>query len=534
MLQYASIALLLSGVGTAAVAASADWPSYNNTLQGARFAEQKTITPQNVATLAPVCTYDLGRQASFQTGPVVVGGIIFITTDTDTIALDGASCAVKWRTTDAYKDASWLKVNRGAAVLDGKVFRGTQDGRVLGYDASTGKQLWATTIADPAKGETVPAAPIAWDGMVFIGNAGGDSKGVKGRIYALNVTTGAILWEQYLVPRDAKDVARGPQAPEPKIDANGWGEAAKKGTISGGATWTSYSLDPVSGTLYVSSGNPSPDFAVSLREGDNPFAGAVIALDAKTGDVKNVYPLVQHDFHDWDASAAPAIITTAGGRKLAAAAIKDGYLHGIDLATGKQIYKSPVTTIENATTPFKVGQPVHFCPGAFGGAEWNGPAYSKVTNLLYTGAVDWCATVTLAPDAKTDAIEWAQAWTGDAAGGFGSFDPISKWAGWITASNADTGAKVWQYKTPAPVLGGVTATASGLVFAGDMAGHVFAFDAMNGNVLWQAQAPGAIAGGIVSYGVGSGQRIAVAGGTTSALWPTPKVNAQLVVYGLKM
>ncbi len=96
-----------------------------------------------------------------------------------------------------------LKVNRGIAWLDHRVFRGTADGKVIAYDAKNGKRMWATTIADAAKGESVPAAPIAWNGMVFIGNAGGDNKGVKGRMYALDDKDGHIVWEFYLVPKGA-------------------------------------------------------------------------------------------------------------------------------------------------------------------------------------------------------------------------------------------------------------------------------------------------------------------------------------------
>src|SRR5262249_45846962 len=53
------------------------------------------------------------------------------------------------------------EVNRGAAYLDGMLFRGTQDARVLAYDFKTGKRIWETAIGDPKKGESAPAAPIA-------------------------------------------------------------------------------------------------------------------------------------------------------------------------------------------------------------------------------------------------------------------------------------------------------------------------------------------------------------------------------------
>src|SRR6266478_6150380 len=97
---------------------------------------------------------------------------------------------------------SQLANNRGVAFLDGRLFRGVQDGRVFAYDAATGKKLWETRIADDAKGESVPAAPIAWNGLVFIGNAGGDHYEARGRMYGLDAKTGNILWETYLVPND--------------------------------------------------------------------------------------------------------------------------------------------------------------------------------------------------------------------------------------------------------------------------------------------------------------------------------------------
>ena len=511
-------------------AASGDWPSFNNTLKGTRYGEQTELTAANVARLQPLCTFDVGRQVSFQTGPIVVDGTMYVTTDFDTIALDAATCALRWRSTEQYKAVSPLNVNRGAAIADGRVFRGTQDGRVIGYDAASGKWLWTTTIASAALGETVPTALLAWQDLVFAGNAGGDNKGVKGRMYALDARTGRIVWEQYMVPREPSDVARGPAAPVPSI---GW--TNKPGIpISGGASWTSYTLDPETGTLYFPGGNPAPDFAPQLRPGSNPYAGSIVALDARSGSVRQVYPIVERDFHDWDVSAPPAVLTTRNGRAILASAIKDGYLRGIDARSGAILYRTPITTIYNATTALPVGKPIRFCPGTQGGSEWNGPSYSPVTNLVYTGTVDWCTIVTRSPDAKIMSGKVGQPWSGmdDEKAVFGKFDAPGRWAGWIYATDADTGRVAWRFKAPAPILGAVTATAGGLVFTGDMAGNAYAFDATTGAKLWQADTAGAIGGGVISYAVGNSQRIAIAAGMTSPIWPTQKVNGHIIVYGL--
>lgn len=87
---------------------------------------------------------------------------------------------------------------------------------------------------------------------------------------------------------------------------------------------------------------------------------------------------------------------------------------------------------------------------------------------------------------------------------------------------------------PAPVVAAVTPTAGGVLFAADMDGNVYALDASTGATVWQTRTAGAVGGGIVSYAIPSGaQRIAVAAGMTSPIWPVKEVNAEVVVYGLK-
>jgi alcohol dehydrogenase (cytochrome c) len=186
--------------------AAADWPSYNKTLTSERFSDLSQINTRNAGKLKVLCTYNTGRFTSFESGLIMVEGALIGTTEFDIFSIDPATCAENWRTHEEYPGYV-LPTNRGAAYLDGMLFRGTEDGRVLGYDFKTGRRLWETTIADAKKGEAVPAAPIAWEGLVFIGNAGGDFKGGKGRMYALEAKTGKIVWEFFLVPKSEGDRA---------------------------------------------------------------------------------------------------------------------------------------------------------------------------------------------------------------------------------------------------------------------------------------------------------------------------------------
>ena len=221
-------------------AAAGDWPSYNRTLTSERYSQLSQINTKNVGKLKVLCTYDVDQFTAFESGLIMVENALIGTTEFDIFSLNPATCAENWRTHEDYPP-SLLPANRGAAYLDGMLFRGTQDGRVLAYDFKTGKRIWETTIADPKRGESVPSAPIAWDGLVFVGNAGGDFKGGKGHMYALDAKTGKIVWEFFLVPKAEGDAARGPLGATP-LDTSTWKNAPGI-PISGGGTWTSYTLD---------------------------------------------------------------------------------------------------------------------------------------------------------------------------------------------------------------------------------------------------------------------------------------------------
>jgi len=270
-----------------------------------------------------------------------------------------------------------------------------------------------------------------------------------------------------------------------------------------------------------------------LRPGENLFTNSVVVLDARTGAYRRHFSLVPEDFHDWDVSAAPTLVRTRGGRALMAAAPKDGMLYGHDLTTGKRLYETAITRRENTQAPL-TKEGTRFCPGTQGGSEWNGPAYSPDTNLLYSGTVDWCSTVKIADTDKVASVAYGQPWSGsgDEKNLFGSVDSKEQWGGWIHAVDADSGRIRWKFRTPAPVLAAVTPTAGGLVFAADMNGTAHAFDASSGKVLWRAQVDGAAGGGVITYAIDGIQRVAFVAGMNSPIWPVDKKSAKVVVYAL--
>jgi alcohol dehydrogenase (cytochrome c) len=509
------IAAALISVVVSARGAPVDWPNFNRTLTAERFSPLRQVDTDTVKRLKVLCTYDTHEMTAFQTGLLQVNGSLYWTTEHDTFSVDPNTCHENWRTHEEFPSA-FLPVSRGAAYLEGRIFRGTNGGQVLAYDANTGKRLWATTIADPGTGELVSASAVAWKGLVFIGNSGGDVKGVKGRMFALDAATGKIVWEFFLVPRTKSDVVRGPLVTgRGAAPLSSW-KNAPEFPVNGGGTWTTYTLDPAKG----------------LRGGTNLYTGSVVVLDAKTGAYRRHFQLVKRDFHDWDVSSAPSLFTDQSGRHLMAVAPKDGHLYAFDLVSGKQMFRLPVTTIANADTPL-TPEGVRFCPGSQGGAEWNGPAFDPDYNTILTGEVDWCTTVHTDPKAALQSVSPGQPWSGSSTDGFGKQDDSSAWAGWLTATDATTGAKRWQFKAPFPLMSGITPTAGKVVFFGDMGGNFYALNVENGNKLWSTNLGGAVAGGVITYDTGDGQRIAVATGMTSPIWPTSKVTAKVAVLGLE-
>src|ERR1700734_1439954 len=253
-----------AAASTSPAPSEGDWPSYNKTLTSNRFSDLNQMDSKNADKLKVLCTYDTGQYTGFNSGLLEVNGALIFATEYDLFSIAPATCKENWRAHEDYTPASPQGVNRGAAYMDGMLFRGTQDARVLAFDFKTGKQLWDTRIADPKHGESVPSAPIAWDGLVYIGNSGGDYKGGKGHMFALDGKTGKIIWEFFLAPQVSSDEALGPVSKSP-VDGQTWNMAPGL-PISGAGTWTSYTLDLKNGLLYVPGGNPAPDFASGARE----------------------------------------------------------------------------------------------------------------------------------------------------------------------------------------------------------------------------------------------------------------------------
>src|SRR6185503_3699125 len=489
---------------------SIDWLLHTHDYDGSRFSPLQEINAANVARLAPVCLFQVGERDNFQTGPIVYNGTMYVTTMISTIALDAATCRVKWRHRWQTRDDLGFQRNRGIGIKDGRVIRGTPDGYLLALNADSGAELWARQVAKPADGETFSMAPVLFEDLVFIGPAGSENN-LQGWVGAFKAADGSPVWRFNTVPKQG----------EPGFET--W-KNPKGIPMGGGAVWTSFSLDTQNGDLHVAVTNPAPDLPVHLRQGDNLYTNSIVVLDARTGKLRWHKQLVVNDSHDWDVThATPIFNATIGGaaRSLVATAGKDGMLRALDRDTHRVLWETPVTTRENAETPV-ITTPLRACPGVLGGSQWNGPAYNRAASMLYVPAVDWCSTFS--------AYEQVRFIPGKLyMGGRSDLDPPDKSRGWLTAVDASTGAVKWKYRSPRPMVAAVTTTAGNLLLTGELTGDFIAFDARSGDALYRFNTGGPVGGGLVTYAAGGKQYIAVASGSPSNFWVERSPGAPTIV-----
>jgi alcohol dehydrogenase (cytochrome c) len=480
-----------------AAAAANDWPNFGNTPDNTRYSTLSQVNTKNVAKLGLAFTVPEGKNvATWETYPVEVGGTLYITTNTDqVIAMDATNGKVKWKYTPKVKfylavagGGGGVATNRGVVVADGKVFMQTFDNQLTALQSSTGELLWKTEVANPDKGYSETSPPTYANGKLIVGSAESDA-GLRGFVASYDAKTGKQDWRFFLVP------------------APGQGWMPKAGEHGGGDVW----MPPVvkDGTVYVGTGNPSPDLNNAVRPGCNPWVDATVAINAATGKFKWGRTEVCPDVWDYDSHQPPMLFNVKQGGKTVAAVgqgNKEGKFFVLERATGKVLHVSPWLVKENSH-PKPTAKGVLVCPGAIGGLEYSPAAYSPDTGAAYEAGINECMTYRLQPTSQTNAHTAGQVDFG------GSFTPDGKKiTGTMSAIDTNTGKLMWHKEMPGAMVGGVLATKGGLVFSGSDNNHFYAFDAKTGKILWHPNLGLAFGAAPMTYSVGGVQYIAIAAG----------------------
>ena len=494
---------------------SDDWLHHNKSYKGIRYSALNEINTSNVDKLVQVCAYQMNSRAPLQTGPIVYQGIMYVTDATHTAAINAATCQKIWAHDWMPKDRMVWGNNRGVAIKDGYVVRGTPDGYLFALDSTNGNLLWARQVADPWLGETFTMPPTVFEDMILIGPAGSENA-ISGWLGAFSLTDGDLIWKFMTVPEAA---AGGGER---------WGnpEGIKLG---GGAVWTPLSFDLELGEVYVAVTNPAPDLPAYLRPGDNLYTNCIVALDILTGELKWYKSIVPNDDHDWDLTqVTPVLKAGVDGvsRDMVATVGKDGVLRTLDKRTHQPLYETPITTILNADIPV-TREGVVACPGVTGGVLWSSPAYHPGEKILLTSSIDYCSRFRAANNVR---FIPGQLYMGGNARHEGDM------SGWITAVEVESGEVRWKYQTEFPNVAAVTTTAGGLAISGTLAGDLLFFDVATGEVLNSIATGAQIGGGNISYAVDGKQHIAVGSGRGMLTIRPPQLGlprqTSIIVYAL--
>jgi alcohol dehydrogenase (cytochrome c) len=472
-----------------------NWLLHGRTYDNQRYSPLRQITADNVRSLSPVALVQTGMTASFETTPIVVNGVMYITTPVVNgkmliMAVNAATGERLWDVTynlGAYQVCCG-PVNRGVAVGYGKVYVVTLDDHLLALDAADGHTLWNSTIVNSQYGYSETLAPQIYDGMIIVGSAGGEWA-LRGFVAAYDAKSGQQRWRW--------------MSTDPKT------YSGKSAATGGAMVWTTPAIDPRLGLVIFSTGNPNPDLDGSGRQGANLYSDSIVALDVHTGQLKWYYQEVNHDVWDYDAVSNVVLFDVhQNGETIPAAAEagKVGWVFILDRRTGKLIRKSDpyVMMSKNMfSTPTRAG--VDMLPGANGGAEWSPPAYSPQTHYLYILAMNQLMRFTTKPAASGPGlIRLGSAFTNVPKDGIQN--------GPFVALDVETGKIAWQYTAPQPLIGGALATAGNLVFMGEGNGWFDAFNARTGDRVWRYNLGAGVNAPPITYQVNGEQYVAVAAG----------------------
>ena len=543
-----------------AAADNENWLTYGHGHANQRYSAIDQITRANVSALVPAWIYQTGIVGTFPTNPLVVDGLMYLTTPFNhVVALDAATGAERWRYEHVLAQDKLCcgSHNRGLAWGYGRLFMVTADARFIALEASSGALVWDIPMVDPSSADpadldairtfdsnSAPTfdrytrfsgnmAPAVYDGKVFVGVSGtgysavlGDAEastasvlgrpgvrpGLRAFLSAYDADDGRLLWRWYATAAagwegDFSATTSFGDKLERDLDAeranaDSYRDAWRRG---GGSIYSSPSIDPELGLIYFGTGNASPGYADYKRPGDNLYTSSLVALDITSGKLRWYQQLVPHDIWGYDVAAPPLLFEVAGADampvKAVAAASKSGWLYIFDRRSGKPIRRSAPFVPQNEFMFHRpTAQGIVVAPGAGGGANWPPTAYSPQTGWIYVPAAHNPTRYHLEVDAE-----------GRPVSVLSFLEDVERW-GTVSAIDPNDGSIAWQVKTDLPVVSGVLATAGGLLFHGQSNGDFVARDGTNGKRLWRFATGAGVNAPPITYRIDGVQYVVVAAG----------------------
>jgi len=491
----------------------ADWPSYNGDYTGRRYSALDQVTPANVHGLRGQWVFHSTNSESMEVTPIVVGGVMYVTSANDAFALDARTGRVLWhharRISEGLIDDASSHHNRGVAVWHTRVFMETDNAHLLCLDARSGNLLWDVAYADTRLNYGATSAPLVVKDKVIVGTSGGDD-GVRGFLAAFDVETGKLAWRFWTIP--------GPGEP----GSESWpGDAYLHG---GGTTWMPGTYDPELNTLYWGTSNPDPDFVGDTRPGDDLYTDCVLALDPDTGKLKWHFQFTPHDLFDYDSTETPVLVDITENsqlKHLLVEANRNGFLYILDRSNGKFLSATRFVdklnwakSVDERGRPVLTGiQPlptgVKICPGLDGATNWYSPSYNPATGLVYFLSLEQCDMYFTS--ARHEPYQPGRTYYNTGT----QHVPGEQAQRILLAYDVVSGKLVWRYPQvgDGSSWGGTMTTASGLVFFGDDSGAFEAVDARTGHPLWHFSTGQTIHASPMAYAADGVEYVAIAAGS---------------------
>src|ERR1700694_6209188 len=445
-----------------------------------RFHPARQIERNNVKNLHVAWIFQTDVKESLETSPIVVDGVMYVTTSFSHVyALDAKTGEQLWHYNHKMGPVTVYCCgpnNRGVQVLGDMVYLGTLAAKLVALNAKTGDVVWTTDIADPELGYSETMAPTVIKDKVLIGTNGGEY-GIRGFVKAYDAKTGKLIWTFNTIPENSvgvwatkdatgRDMHRDIQAEKAQL-----AKAGDPYQKLGGGVWQNPAIDLATNRIYFVVGNPSPDLDGSNRPGDNLYTNSLVSLDLDTGKYLCHFQYSAHDVWDLDAASPPVLLDVKGkdGKTIPGVihAGKTGHIYVHDRKDCSLIrFSEAMVPQENMwVLPTKEG--ARMLPGANGGVEWSPIATDPGQELAFAINLHQPMTYQVEDSPYPNGKLWL--------GGAFPATPGGKPARTTDGVYHNTGKIKWQVKTPEPMIGGILATAGGLVFTGEGNGKFAAY-----------------------------------------------------------
>jgi alcohol dehydrogenase (cytochrome c) len=485
-----------------------NWTSYNGDYSGRRYSSLHEINSGNVAQLRAAWVFHPGNAQNLEVTPIVVRGIMFVTSSNNVFAIDARTGRTVWHyqrpVSSGLLDDAAAHKNRGVAVWHDSVYAETDDAHLLCLDARSGGLKWDVEYADKTKHYGATSAPLVVNGSVIVGTSGGDS-GVRGFIASYDSESGKLKWRFWTIP--------GPG----EFGSSSWpGDSYLHG---GATTWMPGTYDPELNTLFWTTSNAAPDYVGDTRPGDDLYTSCVLALDPDTGKLKWYFQFTPHDLYDYDATETPVLVDSeenGAPRHLLAQANRNGFFYLIDRTNGKFIRATQfVKKLNWATGIDTSGRPIlsgkiptakgeYICPGINGATNWYSPSFNPDSKLFYLIALESCDQYFAAR---------REFHAGETYYNTGTKSPANEHSKKVLlALSIADGKLAWSYPQAGRgnSSGGTMTTAGSLVFFADDANSFEAVDALSGRALWHFNTGQRFVASPMTYEVDGVQYVAIA------------------------